>query len=52
MGKCNAGVLLDIHMEGHRVAFNRALEDLGYSCTQWNPTVYNDLLRYDYETNS
>lgn len=39
------GVLVDVHTDGHRVAFNRAFEELGYTCAQWTPSVYFDLLR-------
>lgn len=42
--ECDGG-LVDVHMDGHRVAFNRAFEELGYSCVTWLPMIYNDLLR-------
>ncbi|KAF8057897.1 hypothetical protein HT031_005843 [Scenedesmus sp. PABB004] len=38
------GVLLDVHMEGHRVAFNRAFHELGYDCASFSAAVYHDLL--------
>ncbi|DBB09328.1 TPA: hypothetical protein ACH3X3_007907 [Trebouxia sp. C0006] len=39
------GVLVDIHKDCHRVAFNQAFEELGLDCVAWNPSVYHDLLR-------
>lgn len=39
------GVVVDLHMDGHRVAFNKAFQELGYDCVQWGPAVYHDLLR-------
>lgn len=44
MIECDGG-LMDVHYEGHRVAFNRAFEELGYGCANWAPAIYNDLLR-------
>lgn len=40
------GVLVDIHNHGHRKAFNLAFEEMGYSCSQWSPHIYYDLLRF------
>lgn len=42
--ECDGG-LLDVHNEGHRVAFNKAFEELGYGCAQWNSSIYFDILR-------
>lgn len=42
--ECDGG-LLDIHYDGHRVAFNRAFEALGYGCASWAPAIYSDMLR-------
>jgi hypothetical protein len=42
--ECDGG-LLDVHTEGHRVAFNRAFEELGYGCAQWSTSIYFDILR-------
>ncbi|KAL3149056.1 hypothetical protein ABBQ32_001901 [Trebouxia sp. C0010 RCD-2024] len=39
------GVLVDIHKDCHRVAFNKAFEELGLDCVAWAPAVYHDLLR-------
>jgi HAD superfamily hydrolase (TIGR01509 family) len=38
------GVLVDTERDGHRVAFNRAFERMGYK-TDWNVSLYGDLLR-------
>eukprot|EP00197_Chlamydomonas_leiostraca_P014992 CAMPEP_0202881112 /NCGR_PEP_ID=MMETSP1391-20130828/36057_1 /ASSEMBLY_ACC=CAM_ASM_000867 /TAXON_ID=1034604 /ORGANISM="Chlamydomonas leiostraca, Strain SAG 11-49" /LENGTH=376 /DNA_ID=CAMNT_0049563741 /DNA_START=199 /DNA_END=1329 /DNA_ORIENTATION=- len=38
------GALIDMHMDGHRVAFNKGFESLGYECINWPVHVYNDLL--------
>eukprot|EP00878_Enallax_costatus_P006445 GHUV01006757.1.p1 GENE.GHUV01006757.1~~GHUV01006757.1.p1 ORF type:complete len:352 (+),score=73.34 GHUV01006757.1:1317-2372(+) len=38
------GVVADLHMDGHRVAFNRAFHDLGFDCANWTPAIYHDLL--------
>ncbi|EFJ52558.1 hypothetical protein VOLCADRAFT_86777 [Volvox carteri f. nagariensis] len=35
---------MDIHIDGHRVAFNNAFHSIGMDCVQWAPAVYNDLL--------
>lgn len=40
------GILVDIHNHGHRRAFNMAFEEMGYSCSQWSPHIYYDLLRF------
>lgn len=40
------GILVDIHNHGHRRAFNLAFEEMGYSCSQWSPHIYYDLLRF------
>ena len=40
------GVLVDIHNNGHRRAFNMAFEEMGYSCSQWSTPIYFDLLRF------
>jgi hypothetical protein len=42
----NDGVLVDIHNHGHRRAFNEAFDEMGYSCSQWSPHIYYDLLRF------
>jgi beta-phosphoglucomutase-like phosphatase (HAD superfamily) len=42
--ECDGG-LLDVHNEGHRVAFNKAFEELGYGCAQWSTSIYFDILR-------
>ncbi|KAG7671940.1 hypothetical protein Ndes2526B_g07123 [Nannochloris sp. 'desiccata'] len=42
--ECDGG-LLDVHTEGHRVAFNKAFEELGYGCAQWSTSIYFDILR-------
>ncbi|KAG1654905.1 hypothetical protein FOA52_003147 [Chlamydomonas sp. UWO 241] len=39
------GAVMDLHMDGHRVAFNKAFNDLGYECAQFTPPIYNDLLQ-------
>lgn len=38
------GVIIDTERDGHRVAFNRALEEFGLDAS-WDPEVYHDLLR-------
>jgi len=38
------GAVVDLHHDGHRVAFNRAFESLGFECVNWPAHVYNDLL--------
>lgn len=38
------GALTDLHMDGHRVAFNRAFHELGMDCANWTPAIYHDLL--------
>ncbi|GLI60984.1 hypothetical protein VaNZ11_003241 [Volvox africanus] len=38
------GAIMDIHIDGHRVAFNKAFHSIGMDCVQWGPAVYNDLL--------
>lgn len=38
------GVLIDVHIDGHRVAFNKAFDEIGHSCTSWAPAIYFDLL--------
>ncbi|GLC38203.1 hypothetical protein PLESTB_001088200 [Pleodorina starrii] len=38
------GAVMDIHLDGHRVAFNAAFHSIGMDCVQWSPPVYNDLL--------
>ena len=38
------GAVVDVH-DGHRVAFNRAFEELSHSCVNWTPPIYYDLLR-------
>eukprot|EP00198_Chlamydomonas_reinhardtii_P006175 XP_001695511.1 predicted protein [Chlamydomonas reinhardtii] len=35
---------MDIALDGHRVAFNRAFHSIGMDCVSWTPPVYNDLL--------
>ncbi|KAK9807404.1 hypothetical protein WJX73_000842 [Symbiochloris irregularis] len=40
------GVLLDVHKDGHRVAFNRAFQQVGLEGTQWTPAVYHEFLRF------
>jgi hypothetical protein len=35
---------VDLHMDGHRVAFNKAFCDFGFDCANFTPHVYNDLL--------
>ena len=42
----NDGVLVDVHNHGHRRAFNQAFDEMGYSCSQWSPHIYYDLLRF------
>jgi len=42
----NDGVLVDVHNHGHRRAFNEAFDEMGYSCSQWSPHIYYDLLRF------
>jgi len=42
----NDGVLVDLHTHGHRKAFNLAFDEMGYSCSQWSPHIYYDLLRF------
>ncbi|KAL4437025.1 hypothetical protein ABPG75_004164 [Micractinium tetrahymenae] len=39
------GALIDAHVEGHRVAFNRAFSEIGHDCTNWTPAVFYDLMR-------
>lgn len=39
------GVLADLHKFGHRVAFNKAFQELGLDVPSWTPSVYADLLR-------
>eukprot|EP00884_Botryococcus_braunii_P004901 jgi/Botrbrau1/14411/Bobra.0014s0058.1 len=39
------GVLVDTHMDGHRIAFNRAFGELGLDCAAWDRASYHDLLR-------
>ena len=34
-----------MHMDGHRVAFNKSLARMGYECAQFTPPIYNDLLQ-------
>lgn len=43
--ECDGG-LMDVHNDGHRVAFNKAFDDIGYSCVNWQPSIYSDLLRH------
>jgi hypothetical protein len=38
------GCVVDIHMDGHRQAFNKAFENLGWECVQWPVHIYHDLL--------
>jgi len=38
-------IAIDTHNDGHRVAFNKAFDDLGLSCASWPPNVYMDLRR-------
>ncbi|KAG2497431.1 hypothetical protein HYH03_004586 [Edaphochlamys debaryana] len=38
------GALVDIHLEGHRAAFNAAFQSIGMDCVSWSGPVYNDLL--------
>ena len=38
------GVLVDTERDGHRVAFNRAFERMGYK-TEWDVSLYGDLLK-------
>ncbi|KAF5832590.1 hypothetical protein DUNSADRAFT_11462 [Dunaliella salina] len=38
------GAVVDLHSDGHRVAFNKAFESLGFECVNWPVHVYNDLL--------
>ncbi|KAK9820334.1 hypothetical protein WJX72_009120 [[Myrmecia] bisecta] len=38
------GVVVDIHADAHRPAFNEAFEKMGFDCTNWSPSVYHDLL--------
>ena len=33
------GALLDAHVDGPRVAFNRAFAEIGHDCTNWSPMV-------------
>ena len=33
------GALIDAHVDGHRVAFNRAFAEIGHDCTNWSPMV-------------
>ncbi|KAG2430079.1 hypothetical protein HXX76_010178 [Chlamydomonas incerta] len=35
---------MDISLDGHRVAFNRAFHSIGMDCVSWTPPIYNDLL--------
>ncbi|GIL94884.1 hypothetical protein Vretimale_970 [Volvox reticuliferus] len=35
---------MDVHIDGHRVAFNNAFHSIGMDCVQWGPAIYNDLL--------
>ena len=37
--------MVDLHNDGHRVAFNKSLASLGYECAQFSPPIYNDLLQ-------
>lgn len=39
------GAVTDLHMDGHRVAFNKSLARMGYECAQFTPPIYNDLLQ-------
>jgi len=38
------GALTDLHIDGHRVAFNNAFKDLGVDCSNWTAPVYNHLM--------
>ena len=35
---------VDMTMDGHRPAFNKAFCEFGFDCANWTPHVYNDLL--------
>lgn len=39
------GVLVDVHRDAHRVAFNEAFASVGLDCANWSPMVYQDILR-------
>ncbi|GFR47046.1 hypothetical protein Agub_g8731 [Astrephomene gubernaculifera] len=38
------GALMDVHLDGHREAFNAAFQSIGMDCVNWSPVVYHDLL--------
>ncbi|GMH40840.1 hypothetical protein BSKO_08744 [Bryopsis sp. KO-2023] len=39
------GVFVDLHDNGHRIAFNKAFRSLGLECANWSSQVYYDLRR-------
>ncbi len=38
-------VVIDAHTSAHRVAFNRAFQDLGHKSVKWTPEMFWQLLR-------
>lgn len=39
------GVMVDVHRDAHRVAFNQAFQSMGLDCAHWSPQVYHDVMR-------
>ena len=39
------GVMVDVHRDAHRVAFNQAFRAMGLDCANWSPQVYHDVMR-------